>query len=112
MQGNPLLGRKELGQSVWLDGLRRGWLQDGTLARRVHEDGFAGVTSTTASFAKARRDGEVEEGASSAMEAADASAKAIFHALILEDNGGDVNLFLPLYDASGGRTGFLSLDVT
>lgn len=112
MQGNPLIGLNRLGQSVWLDDLRRGWLQDGTLARLVQEDGLAGVTSNPAIFAKAMIDGEAYEAAISALEAEDASAKAIYDALTLEDVAGAADLFRPVYDASGGRDGFVSLEVS
>ena len=42
----------EHGQSPWLDNLRRDWLVDGQLSRRVHE-GVRGVTSNPTIFQKA-----------------------------------------------------------
>ena len=50
---SPLLELKALGQSIWLDDIRRAWLEDGTLARLIAEDGLAGVTSNPAIFGKA-----------------------------------------------------------
>ena len=42
----------EVGQSPWIDNIRRDWLDDGTLARYVAE-GVRGVTSNPSIFAKA-----------------------------------------------------------
>ena len=42
---NPLLELRKLGQSVWLDDIGRGMLNDGSLARLIREDGVAGLTS-------------------------------------------------------------------
>ena len=43
---------REQDQSPWLDDLKRSYLQDGTLAKRVDE-GIRGVTSNPTIFAKA-----------------------------------------------------------
>jgi transaldolase len=41
-----------LGQSNWLDDIRRSWLDDGTLARWIAADGLTGITSNPAIFEK------------------------------------------------------------
>lgn len=53
MSENPLLEVRRLGQSVWLDDIRRGWLESGELKRLIDEDGLAGVTSNPSIFHKA-----------------------------------------------------------
>jgi len=35
-----------LGQSVWLDDIRRAWLEDGTLARLLADDGLVCFSSS------------------------------------------------------------------
>ena len=50
---NPLKQLHDLGQSVWLDGIRRDMLASGELKRLVTEDGIKGVTSNPAMFEKA-----------------------------------------------------------
>ena len=52
---NPLLELRKLGESVWLDDISRGMLEDGSLARLIHDDGVAGLTSNPAIFAHAMR---------------------------------------------------------
>ncbi|MBA2571930.1 MAG: transaldolase, partial [Gemmatimonadetes bacterium] len=42
---NPLHQLHALGQSVWLDYIRRGILDDGSLERMIEEHGLRGVTS-------------------------------------------------------------------
>ena len=42
----------EIGQSPWLDNLRRGWITSGELRDWV-DDGVRGITSTTTIFQKA-----------------------------------------------------------
>ncbi len=112
MNRNPLLELKALGQSVWLDDLRRGWLEDGTLKRLIREDGLDGITSNPAIFAKAMIDGEEYEEAIQALEAQGASAQEIYEALALDDVGRAADLFRPAYDSSGGLAGLVSIEVS
>ena len=51
--GNPLHALAGLGQSVWLDFIRRSWLEDGTLERLISEDGLRGMNPKPAIFEKA-----------------------------------------------------------
>ena len=58
VRANPLLDLSALGQSVWLDYIRRGLIDSGELARLVAEDGVRGVTSNPAIFEKAIASGK------------------------------------------------------
>ncbi|HSN70117.1 MAG TPA: transaldolase family protein, partial [Steroidobacteraceae bacterium] len=80
---NPLLHVRELGQSVWLDYIRRAMLADGTLARLIREDGLAGMTSNPAIFEKAIAHG-VEYDAAIESLAGMHSAEAIYEVLAIE----------------------------
>ncbi len=53
MAKNTLLRIRELGQSIWLDFIRRGLIASGELKQLVEEDGLRGVTSNPAIFEKA-----------------------------------------------------------
>jgi transaldolase len=112
MNRNPLLELKALGQSVWLDDLRRAWLEDGTLKRLIREDGLDGVTSNPAIFAKAIIDGEEYERAIAELAERHVSAREIYDALALDDVGRAADLFRPVYDASDGVDGFVSIEVS
>ena len=45
MDKNPLLAIRELGQSIWLDFIRRKMIDSGELDRFIEEDGLRGITS-------------------------------------------------------------------
>jgi len=109
---NPLLELKRLGQSVWLDDIRRGWLNDGTLARLIREDGLAGVTSNPAIFEKAIAEGADYNEVIDALARSGSSAQQIYETLVLEDIKAAADLFRGTYDATSGSDGFVSLEVS
>ena len=49
---NPVAALRPLGQSVWLDFIRRSLISSGELAHLVAEDDLGGVTSNPAIFQK------------------------------------------------------------
>ena len=53
MNKNPLLDLEALGQSVWLDYLRRNALDNGELQQLIDQDGLSGLTSNPSIFEKA-----------------------------------------------------------
>jgi transaldolase len=106
---NPLLRLRELGQSVWLDYIRRD-LFDGELDRLIEEDGLAGMTSNPTIFDKAISDtglyDDVIRECSSDME-----PDEIFEKLAVTDVREAADHFRPLYDETEGRDGFVSIEV-
>ncbi len=53
MKTNPLLQLGALGQSIWLDYIRRDLIVSNELRRLIDEDGLRGMTSNPAIFEKA-----------------------------------------------------------
>jgi transaldolase len=53
MKHNPLLDLESLGQSIWIDFIRRGVISSGELQQLIREDGVSGVTSNPSIFEKA-----------------------------------------------------------
>jgi transaldolase len=53
MKDNPLKEVAALGQSIWLDYIRRDLIASGELRRMIEEDGLRGMTSNPAIFEKA-----------------------------------------------------------
>jgi transaldolase len=109
---NPLRQVHQLGQSIWLDDIRRGWLRDGRLARLISEDALAGVTSNPAIFAKAISEGAEYNDAIATLSRSGRSINDIYDALALEDVQAAADLFRKTYDAAGGGDGFVSLEVS
>jgi len=53
MKENPLKKLEALGQSIWLDYIRRDLIASGELRRLIEEDGLRGMTSNPSIFEKA-----------------------------------------------------------
>ncbi len=109
---NPLLQVSQHGQQIWLDNLSRTLLRDGHLARFIAEDGVAGVTTNPAIFHKAIAGGRYYEDELAALKKTPLSAEARYEALVIPDVQQACDLLLPQYRQSGGRTGYVSLEVS
>ena len=53
MNNNPLKKIETLGQSIWLDYIRKDMFESGELSRLIEEDGLQGITSNPSIFEKA-----------------------------------------------------------
>jgi len=111
---NPLLELRGLGQSVWLDDIRRDLLTGGGLARLVEEDGLAGVTSNPSIFEKAIAGSGLYDAQIEAELAADPAmgTAALYEALVVEDIRGAADVLRPVWEATGGVDGYVSLEVS
>lgn len=113
VRANPLLDLSALGQSVWLDYIRRGLIDSGELARLVAEDGVRGVTSNPAIFEKAIASGDEYTGQILELAARHGDdAARIFEELAVEDVRRAADALREVHDASGGADGFVSLEVS
>lgn len=110
--GNPLLRLRALGQSVWLDDLRRAWLYDGTLSRLIDDDGLCGLTSNPAIFKKSIVEHHDYDAAIASLARQNADAKQIYETLIVEDVQGAADLLKRVYETSDRRDGYVSLEVS
>lgn len=109
---NPLRKLQDFRHSVYLDEISRGMLQDGTLRKLIDEDGIHGVTSNPAIFEKAIASSE-DYGSDIRRLAADGlDVEEIYEELVLADIGAAADEFRQQYDSSGGRDGFVSLEVS
>jgi transaldolase len=108
---NPLLKLRPFGQSVWLDGIRRGMFASGELSRMIEEDGLAGVIFNPLIFEEAIADTAEYDNVIRALSLQGRSAKEMYRTLTIEDAQRAADLFRPLYDRQEGRDGFVSLAV-
>lgn len=111
MNTNPLLALKALGQHVWLDNLSRTLLAEGELQRLMIEDGIDGVTSNPSIFQKAIADSPYYLADKARLQAAGLAAEAIYEALVIPDIQAACAILLPAYRASGGESGYVSLEI-
>lgn len=112
MTDNPLVALAGFGQSIWLDFLRRGMISSGELKRLIDEDGLRGVTSNPAIFEKAIAGSDNYDRSIRELARGGRSVDDIYHRLTVEDIQGACDLFRPLYDATEGGDGFVSLEVS
>jgi transaldolase len=112
MANNPLLDLKQLGQSIWLDNIRRGHILSGGLKKLIDDDGISGETSNPAIFEKAIAGNSADyAGAMQKLADAGKSAFEIYDALSSEDVRLACGVFRPVYDETGGADGFVSIEV-
>jgi transaldolase len=108
---NHLLEIKDYGQSIWMDNLTRDLIQSGELKRMIEERGLRGITSNPAIFEKAIvgnkiYDADIEEGIRAGR-----SLLEIYESLIFEDIRNACDIFMPVYEESGGLDGYISIEV-
>ena len=101
----------DLGQSVWLDYLRRGMLRSGELQGLI-DDGLRGMTSNPTIFEHAIGGSSDYDDELLALAASPASDREVFERIAVEDVRQAADLFRPVYDASAGADGFVSLEVS
>jgi len=102
-----------LGQSVWLDFIRRAMVRGGELDDLVNR-GLRGLTSNPSIFEKAIAGGDEYDDAlrSAIRQHPDADPVALFESLAIEDIREAADLLRRVYDESGGTDGFVSLEVS
>ncbi len=103
---------QEFGQSVYLDEIRRSWLTDGTLSGLIDADGLRGVTSNPAIFQKAIGESEDYDDAVEDLARRGVEVPQAYEDLVVSDIRAACDLFRPTYDASDGRFGYVSLEVS
>jgi transaldolase len=109
---NALTTLHDLGQSVWLDNIRRELLSSGTLAQWIRELSVTGLTSNPTIFEHAISHGTDYDAAIQRHATEGRTPQDVFFAIALEDITAAADLFRPTYDHSGGLDGFVSLEVS
>jgi len=112
MAMNPLLQLITCGQSYWLDNLTRDMLTNGELHQRVADQGLRGITSNPATFHKAivgsrEYDRQIRRLVDEGKEVTE-----IYEQLVVTDVKNACDMLRPVYEASDGVDGFVSLEVS
>ena len=111
MKSNPLIELAALGQSIWLDYIRRDLIASGGLRRLIEEDGLRGMTSNPSIFEKAIAESHDYDEDIRAMAAEGQGAEAIYETLSQHDVQNAADEFRPLYERTDGIDGYVSLEV-
>src|SRR5688500_13907921 len=108
----PLWELRALGQSVWLDYIRRGILENGELEAMIRESAVRGVTSNPAIFEQAIAGSDDYDDVLEEMAAEGAEPMETYEKLAIADIQAAADLFRGIYQESGGADGFVSLEVS
>lgn len=103
---------RDLGQSLWLDSITREMLDDGTLRRYIDEFSITGLTSNPTIFDKAIGSSDAYDNSIRKMAHAGNSGESLFVELALEDLHRAADLFRPVFDATSGVDGWVSMEVS
>jgi transaldolase len=98
-------------QSFWYDNIRRDLLTSGTLQRMVEQEGLRGVTSNPTIFEKAVLAGH-DYDADVARLLPDHATEDVALELMIADIRAAADVLRPVFDASDGSDGFVSLEMS
>jgi transaldolase/glucose-6-phosphate isomerase len=108
---NPLVHLIDLGQSFWLDNIRRGFTRTGELRRLIDDDGLRGETSNPTIFEKAVADSPDYDEQIKALAAEGRSPSEMYDTITTDDVREACDAFRDLYDTSSGGDGYVSIEL-
>ncbi len=110
--GSGVKSLVDAGQSVWLDSISRELLKSGRLERFIQELGVTGLTSNPSILAHAIEEGkDYDEDLSQARVEGVSDPEELVYRLAVKDLTDAANLLSDSYLGSGGKDGFVSLEV-
>ncbi len=111
MKKNPLKKLTELGQSIWLDFINRDLITSGKLQRLIEEDSLRGLTSNPSIFEKAFSESNDYDQTIRTLLKDTKNIHDIYETLALRDGRDAADKFRGLYDQTGGKDGYASMEV-
>lgn len=109
---NPLKKLQDFGQSVYLDEISRSLIDSGELDTLIERDGLRGITSNPAIFEKAIADTSDYDDIIAWLAKEDKDVLELFETIAIKDVQDAADHFRSTFDASDGRYGFVSLEVS
>src|SRR3984957_17362697 len=107
----PLQGLSELGQSVWVDFLSRESIRGGHLQELIDGYSVVGATSNPSIFEKAMGSGDAYDEQIRELAAQGSHVEKTFWVLAQQDIQDACDLFRGVWEATGSRDGYVSLEV-
>ena len=110
---NPLRELEALGQSIWLDYMRRDLVTTGKLQQMMDEDGISGITSNPTIFETAISSGsDYDSSIQKILQTSpEIDSATLFEQLEVEDIRMAADVLRPAYDRTKGNDGFVSIEV-
>jgi len=110
---NSLREVEALGQSIWLDYMRRDLITTGKLQRLIDQDGISGITSNPTIFEKAISAGSDYDSSIQKIlrSSPEIDSATLFEQLEVADIRMAADVLRPIYDRTKGNDGFVSIEV-
>ncbi|HEY8814392.1 MAG TPA: transaldolase, partial [Candidatus Dormibacteraeota bacterium] len=108
---SPIKELRQLGQSLWLDNIRRQLISSGELAR-LRDEGITGVTSNPTIFEKAVSGSTDYDEAMVRLVAAKRKPEQILWELMVEDIQAAADVFHEVHRKTNGADGYVSIEVS
>ncbi len=113
LQKNPLKELLNLGQSVWLDYIRRSLMTSGELKRFIDEDGLRGMTSNPSIFEKAIAGStDYAKTIEKIKKDGNYSVQDAYEELTIADIQDAADILKPVYEQTKARDGYVSMEVS
>src|SRR5258705_8746268 len=108
---SPVKEVRKIGQSLWLDNIRRQLITSGELAR-LRDEGVSGVTSNPTIFEKAVSGSTDYDEAMVRLVGARRKPEEILWELMVEDIQAAADVFRPVHQKTKGEDGYVSIEVS
>ncbi len=99
-----------LGQSIWIDYIRRSFITSGELKSYI-DSGVSGVTSNPSIFEKAMGGSSDYDAALEKLAGRNMATDEIYETLAIEDIRSAADILLPVFERTGGKDGYVSIEV-
>jgi transaldolase len=110
-ENTPTAALSAAGVSIWLDDLSRERINSGGLDRLIAERNVVGVTTNPTIFASALAKGEAYDAQVAELAAAGMTVTEAVFEITTDDVANASDIFRPVYDATGGQDGRVSIEV-
>lgn len=107
----PLKKLEALGQSIWLDYIRRDLMTSGKLKQLIDEDGLRGITSNPSIFEKAIAESNNYDKDIETMVHNNKDINAVYESITQQDVCDAADMFRHLFNTLDGKDGYVSLEV-
>jgi transaldolase len=111
LKDNPLKKLESLGQSIWLDYIRRDLISSGELRRLIDDDRLRGMISNPSIFEKAIAESHIYDQDIREMALKKKDIKSIYEALSQRDVQNAADEFRSVYEKTDDEDGYVSLEV-
>lgn len=109
---NPLQRVSDYGQSIWLDYIRRKFVQSGELKKLIDDGELKGLTSNPAIFEEAIAKSDDYNESILELTKQGKTPEEIFLSIAVEDVRAAADLFQGVYQETNGLDGYVSLEVS